>query len=128
MKKYIGLVETRIPENDVFCAVYVFYAEYMTVSLAPLWFEILRNHCGINPEKEFTIVAKHVALDIAHADEGIEFLSEYVEKSLNSEHELKFIIHSIKEIHNHFTNFTEEMVTNGHKQLSSNTSAEMAQP
>jgi hypothetical protein len=47
---------------------YVFFAEYFTVLLGPIWIAALER-CGV-PAQAMSVVANHVELDVGHVESG----------------------------------------------------------
>ncbi len=70
-------VEAESGRDPRMYVVYALFAEYMTVLAGAPWIQLLTDRCGI-PKNALTVVAKHVAADAAHADEGFSVAAEFL--------------------------------------------------
>jgi len=60
---------------------YMFFAEYLTVTLGPRWLAALRDHCGIVPSS-LTVIDRHVELDKDHVKGDLAAMSDMVDAAL----------------------------------------------
>ena len=78
MVRLIDYVETVVTEDPRSYLAVTFLHEYLTVYLGPRWVRVLVEDCGVDPSG-LTSVTKHIALDEAHAEQGVEEIDALVE-------------------------------------------------
>jgi hypothetical protein len=70
LRELLAYLEETIDRDPCLFLAYALLTEYLTVLVGGHWLQALERHCGI-PQRNVTVIAKHVELDQAHAVEGV---------------------------------------------------------
>jgi hypothetical protein len=70
LRELLGYLEETIDRDPCLLLAYALLAEYLTVLVGGHWLQALERHCGI-PQRNVSVIANHVELDVAHATEGV---------------------------------------------------------
>ena len=73
----IAFTRDTIDRDPELYLAYMFWAEYMTTLVGGEFSRALVHRCGI-PKQALTCLDRHVELDLAHADEGMDMLDRFV--------------------------------------------------
>jgi pyrroloquinoline quinone (PQQ) biosynthesis protein C len=73
----MAYLEQAIRAEPASYLAYALHAEYFTVLVGPEWVSMLDQRCGV-PERTMTVVTRHVELDKAHVQRGLDEINALV--------------------------------------------------
>jgi|GEM_PF-2011493 len=83
----IAAHQELILKDPAFYITYVFYTEYVTITVGPDWMRLLRDRCGFDTS-HFGVIDRHIELDQAHTAENMRDVDRIASEAGLSEAEM----------------------------------------
>jgi len=106
MEEMVRFLELTLKTSPYAYISYMYFAEYMTAVLGPIWLELMKKNLGIN-STQVTSLSKHVELDGDHASEVAMFLDDQNLHEVQIQNVMKFISEMAGFYNNFFNKLAE---------------------